>query len=210
MKSYAVWFLITLASFSPGWSMGKKSSEAVSVLLVPAQPSMIQVGRDIAQMGEALMMSYALDAAAETPFLHIWDGNAWLPVSPKRFSTGNFLLVPVEKMVVVGLEDDQTATLIQTSLGWCPEVLHVSTVEVTPLINQLGKVFGFSRGDWEWIAARYQLALTDMTADQPKQSWYDSNQPEDIPRTSAPWKKQQTDTSLPPPSTSLTPVEDTL
>ena len=154
------------------------------------------------------MMSYSTDAAADTPYLHIWDGSTWLPVSTERFNSGEFLLAPVEKMVVVGLEDDQTAFLIETSLGWCPEVLHMDTVEVTPLINQLGKVFSFSRGDWEWIAARYQLALTDVTADLPRESWYDSNRPQDVPNSPAPWKKQPQGESVPPPSTSLTPVED--
>jgi len=189
--------------------MGSGQPSGVSLLVVPAQPNLVQVARDMSDMGEAMMMSYAPEAPAESPFLHIWDGERWLPVPEASFSSGNFLTNSVDRMVIVGEETDQTAFLIQQALAWCPEVLHMETLRVTDLINQLGKVYGFSSSEWEWIAQRYQLELDNLTKELPRQSWYDTHRPADVPVTQPPWRqKKQTSPVPPPPATSLTPLED--
>ena len=208
MKRYVSLLVLGLMSLMQGWSMGGVSSSGVSILLVPAKPNLVQVGRDLATMGKAVMVSYATNVSPSEPFLHIWGGEQWLPVSGERFTSGNFLRNTADQVIVVGPEDDRTAFLIETALGWCPEVLHMSTLEVTPLINQLGKVYDFSKGDWEWLAERYQLQLTDLTADTPRESWYETHQPSDVPRTPPPWRKSPEGEALPPPSTSLSPVEE--
>jgi hypothetical protein len=206
MKSIFIFLIFSTLFTFPAWPMGQSAPSGVSVLLVPAQPNLVQIGRDVAGMGEALMMSYAPSAAPESPFLHLWDGTQWLPVSGERFRSGSFLLADVNQVLVVGPENARTAHLIETSLGWCPEVLHLTTQEVTPLINQLGKIFSFSRGDWEWIASRYQLELTDLTAEFPRNSWYETHRPEDVPKTPPPWKRSGSAEAVPPPSTSLAPM----
>lgn len=203
-------FLIMTWMAVPGFSMGSNPPPGVSLLLVPAQPNMIQVGRDMHDMGESLMMSYALDAEADQPFLHIWDGQRWLPVSSEKFSSGTFLANSASQVVIVGEQSDQIAYLIEEALNWCPEVLHMENVRVTDLINQLGKVYDFSSSDWEWIAKRYQLQLDDLTKDLPRSNWYDTHSPKDVPVTDPPWrqKKNKVPVAPPPPTTSLTPLEE--
>ena len=207
MKSFVKLCVVCVLIISPLWSMGKKSAREVSILLVPATPNLVQLGRDLSDTGSVFMMSYAPEAAPNRPFLHIWDGNQWLPVSSEAFASGSFMKVPVQQVIVVGLENDRTAHLIETSLMWCPEVLNMSTYDVTALINQLGRIYDFSKAEWEWVAERYQLELQDLTSDLPQQSWYDRNHPSDVPRTPPPWKQKKSTGSVPPPSTSLTPVE---
>jgi hypothetical protein len=203
-------FLLAGVAFRIG-AMGAKAPAGLSLILVLAQPNLIQVARDMSDMGEALMMSYSPKAPAATPFLHIWDGQRWLPVSPDKFMSGTFLTNPTTRMVVVGEENDRTAVLIEQALNWCPEVLHMETSNVTELINQLGKVYDFSRSDWEWIAQRYQLQLEDLTKNLPRESWYDTHTSSDVPQTAPPWRqKKQSTVTPPPPATSLTPLEDDL
>lgn len=209
MKRHLILFLFLTCNLQQGWSMGRNVPRGVSLLLVPAQPNLIQVARDLSDMGDALMMSYSPSAPADSPFLHIWDGSRWIPVAPEKFRSGTFLKNSASQLVVVGVENERTAYFIETALGWCPEVLHMETTQVTGLINQLGKVYGFSRSDWEWIAQRYQLQLEDLTRDLPRTSWYDTHTTEDVPVTPPPWKqKKQREQVPPPPTTSLTPVEE--
>lgn len=208
MKCIWFFFFLTALIALPGGSMGSTAPSGVSLLLVPAQPNMVQVARDMSDAGKSMMMTYSPDAPADSPFLHIWDGARWLPVSVERFSTGSFLANKASRLVVVGDETERTAVLIERSMGWCPEVLHMQTGNVTELINQLGKVYGFSRADWEWIAQRYQLKMEDLTKDLPRDSWYDTNTPADVPVTDPPWKRKSTrNVVVPPPTTSLTPLE---
>lgn len=188
--------------------MGSKKPSELSLILVPATPSMVRVGRDMARLGKTLMVSYAVDAPADSPFLHIWDGESWIPVPGDKYSSGAFVVDDVRQVVVVGQETDQTATLIEEALVWCPEVLHMQTDNVTQLLNQLGKVYGLNTKEWEWIAERYQLQLDNLTKDTPRSNWYDTHTPRDVPVTDPPWRRKKGQASSEAPATSLTPMEE--
>jgi hypothetical protein len=208
MKHTTLFFCLTALFALPGRSMGSASPSELSLLLVPATPTTIQVARDMTLMGKTLMVSYAVNAPADAPYLHIWDGERWLPVPPDSFAAGSFITKPAARVVVVGDENDQTAFLIEEALAWCPEVLHIRNTSVTELINQLGKVYGLNSAEWRWMAERYQLELEDLNRNLPQSNWYATHGPRDVPRTPPPWKRKQTAEEAPPPSTSLAPIED--
>jgi hypothetical protein len=189
--------------------MGTKTTTELSVLLVPTKPTAVQVARDMTILGKALMMSYDLDADADAPFLHIWDGEGWRPVPADLFASGGFLKGNASRVVVVGEETDQTAFLIEQALAWCPEVLHMRTTDVTELINRLGKVYGLSNGQWRWIAERYELELENLNRGLPRSNWYRTHSPRDVPETDPPWKRRKPQEMPEPPATSLSPIEET-
>lgn len=205
MKKYLLLFIFPLL-IGTGFAMGRKAPEGVSLLLVPARPSLVQLGMDMAAQEHALLMTYAPNTPTDKLFLHIWDGNQWLPVQQSRFTSGTFVTNPVARLLVVGEGNELTASLIEKGLVWSPEVLHLDNGNVTELINQMGRVYGFKRKDWEWIAARYDLKLENLNKGRTQTSWYDENKASSLPPSDIPWKKPGTDGQVQPPETSLRPV----
>lgn len=205
MKKY-FWLLMIPLFFGTGYGMGKKAPSGVSILMVPARPAMIQLGMDMAAQEYALLMSYEPDTPANQFFLHIWDGAKWLRVPASSFQNGSFIKNPASRVLVVGAENKLTAAMIETALEWSPEVLYLGSENVTELINQMGRLYGFKRADWEWIAQRYDLQLEDLGAGKTAPGWYDSNKASQLPPSEKPWKKTQESAPLQTPETSLTPV----
>lgn len=204
MKKFVFLFSTLLLLPGSGFSMGR-SPAGITLLLVPSRPAMVQLGMDMAQRRHAILMTYAENTSLEEAYIHLWDGEQWLRVSPERYRNGTFLRNSASKVLVVGEENDLTAGLIGQGLSWSPEVLHLGTLNVTELINQMGRLFEFDRREWDWMAKRYDLTLEDLGAHVEPQSWYDSNRASTLPPAEKPWKKTQ-DVSSPAPQTSLTPM----
>ncbi|WFB34821.1 hypothetical protein P3T73_11690 [Kiritimatiellota bacterium B12222] len=204
-KTTAILLLLTLTNTL--FAMGKKPPEGVSILLMPAQPALIQLGMDMAQQNHALLMSYEEGTPVDQLFLHIWDGNKWLPVPQSKYEDGSFLKNPASRVLIVGAENNLTATLIEDAMMWSPEALHLQNTNVTDLINQMGRLYNFNKADWEWISTRYDLQLEDLSAGQIQSSWYDNTKASDLPPSEKPWKKKQMAPAELPPKTSLSPVE---
>lgn len=200
-------FMMALFLLSPALrvvGMGK-SPERLTVLMVPARHSLVQLGRDMAGRENVLLMSYAPESPPSDPFIHAWGGVRWLRVEASDYADGSFLLNPSARLLVVGPSNDLTASLIEQGIGWSPEVLHLESGNVTRLINAMGRLFSFSRRDWEWFAARYELALEDLNRDVRKQSWYDTYRASDLPPRTNPFRKEKA--VDPAPRTSLTPIQ---
>lgn len=197
--------LLLLLLYGNLFAMGNKPPQGVSLLLVPAKPAMVQLGRDMANQRHALLMTYA-NTSSDELFIHIWNGAKWLKVPQNAFETGGFIKNSASRLLVVGEESDLTASLIEKALVWSPEVLHLGTTDITELLNQMGRLYDFNRKDWEWIATRYELDLEDLNSDQVATSWYDDNKASDLPPSEKPWKKNKAQVSEDLPETSLTPL----
>jgi len=175
-----------------------------SVILVPAHHHLVQLGRDVADQEDALLMTYAPMAAADAPFLHAWTGENWVRVRAEAFDDGSFLRVRADRVLVIGSPGERTRRLIESAADWCPEVLNLGSERVTDLINGMGRLFEFDRRDWEWYAARYELQLEDLNKDVRDRSWYDSYRASELPPPSKPWQRKREDTVA--PRTSLSPI----
>lgn len=193
-------FLLPICGFSLG-----KPPEGISLILVPAQPAMVQLGKDVAEAGHAILMTYADSTSPDEPFIHIWDGSRWLHVSPEKYRKGDFIRNRASNLLIVGKENVLTAGLIEQGFNWSPEVLHVGSLNVTELINQIGKLYDFNRREWEWFAKRYDLTLEDAGSATEQISWYDSHRASTLPPAERPWAKEKSSTSR-MPQTSLSPV----
>ena len=146
---------------------------SATLLVVPARYSAIQVAFDMAQRFPVSIVSYQGDAATAVPVLHAWNGSEWVAVQVGDYEQGNFLQVTPVRVVVVGDEKLAPPVLTSAASVWCPEVLNIASVETAPLVNEMGKLFTFSRYDWDWFARRYNLTLQDENADRRSKSWYD-------------------------------------
>jgi len=187
--------------------MGRSASRPVRVLLVPSTPGLVQFGFDMAEHGQMFLMTYAASEPPESPFLNLWDGSQWIRIPAERFAAGAFLKNRSETLVVVGPENEKTASLLQKGLAWNEEVLLLDTLSVTELLNHFGRMFSFSRADWHWYAQRYGLELEDLTPREARQSWYDQERASALPPGDRPWRARG---DTPPPAdfdVSLTPME---
>lgn len=198
--------LFSLLFTATGFSMGTKTPDGLSLLLVPARPAMVQLGMDMAAREHALLMTYAPETAPDQLFLHIWDGAKWLRVPQSSFESGTFVKNKTSRLLVVGEENQLTATLIEKALGWSPEVLHLGSENITDLINQMGRLYEFDRRDWQWISQRYDLQLEDLNQGRVQSSWYVENKASELAPSEKPWKKHEQEVNSTPPETSLTPL----
>ena len=199
-------YLFTLLSMIPAFraaGMGRPP-EPLTVLMVPARHSLVQLGRDMADRERVLLMTYAPETASDALFLHAWDGGRWVRVAQRDYADGSFLLNPSARLLVIGPANDLTATLIERGIGWSPEVLHLESQNVTNLINALGRLFDFKKSDWEWFAGRYELSLEDLNTDVRQQSWYDTHRASELPPPINPLRKPRPVEAA--PRTSLAPI----
>lgn len=199
-------FTICLLFSATVSAMGPKAPQGISLLVVPAKPALVQLGMDMAAQQHALLMTYAPNTPTHQMFIHIWDGSKWLPVPQSSFERGTFIKNKASRVLVVGEENALTAALIEKALVWSPEVLHLGSDNITELINQMGRLYGFKRSEWEWIARRYALQLEDLNQERVQTSWYDENKASDLPPSESPWKAHSKELAPQPPETSLTPL----
>ena len=118
---------------------GSSSARKVEVLLVPALPNHIRVGMDLVEREGVVLMAYALESDPASPFLHVWNGSAWIRVPGDRYVDGSFLRNQPSRLLIVGGDSDLTTTLIEQAVTWSPEVLNLAPENVTDLINGLGR-----------------------------------------------------------------------
>jgi hypothetical protein len=154
------------ASASPAGTPG------VTVAVVPARYSVLQVGFDLANRHRVVLVSYQGEAKSEKPVIHAWSGVEWIPVSVEDYKSGAFLRKKAERVMLVGSELDVPEVIAEGS-SWCPSVLNISGLDTASLVTGFGRVLGFSPDEWNWFAARYNLKIADSRPKEQKQSWYD-------------------------------------
>ena len=65
----------------------------ITMLVVPARYSVMQVAFDIVKQYPVVLVSYQGDATSETPRLHAWNGRDWIPVSVQDYREASFLQI---------------------------------------------------------------------------------------------------------------------
>lgn len=145
----------------------------VTLLMVPARFSVLQVAFDVAARYPVVLVSYQGEAVTENPLLHVWNGREWLYVSLQDFREANFVQITPARALLVGDETVLPQVLVPAVSGWCSEVLTVPALDTAGLVNALGAHLAFNRHDWEWFATRYNMRLEDLNVGRRRESWYD-------------------------------------
>ncbi|MCC5845782.1 MAG: hypothetical protein JJU05_16160 [Verrucomicrobia bacterium] len=182
-----------------------------SVLVIPAQHGAIQIARDFETFNPVLLVSYDTAAPAETPFLHTWNGTAWMRLPAESYQSGNFLRRDPLRVIVVGQPTPRVERLVEQATHWSRrEVLNIETNDPVEIINALGRIFDIRPRDWRWLANRYVLELEDLNRDTEHLSWYDTYRASDLPPPTSPFGRRRAPTEPEPglrPIITLEPVE---
>ena len=145
----------------------------LTMLVVPARYSVLQVAFDALRRFPVVLVSYEGDAKTENPRLHAWNGEEWVRVSQEDYDQLNFLQVTPGQTVLVGDQNLLPASLSSQLSSWCARVTTIPTIDDAALINELSKILAFSPSDWKWFSERYNLTLNDANVAKEQSSWYD-------------------------------------
>lgn len=183
MKSKGL-FLLALGVFAIGLCADvfglAARKPSVSMLVVPAHYTIIQVGNDIISQRPGVMVSYSDTEERE---LHVWNGALWIPVGVSDLAAANFVRNKPARVVFVG-KTDAVGDLVD-SVPWCEDVAIVEDLQTTALLNKLGRIFNFSEAEWNWFAKRYGCELNIRNRDRIGRSWYDQSRDEFLAREAA-------------------------
>lgn len=195
-----------LLSVSVALGMGA-NSRRLTLLVVPARFSTLQVAFDVLARENAVLVAYQQDADSGAPVLHVWNGVEWLGIGTDDFSSLSFLRTLPSQIVLIGDDDVLPESLADAAMSTSQtRVMQISSLDTAAVVNGLGQVLDFGGSDWSWYAARYKLDLADINAANRDQSWYD--QPNTFQdRTSSPWKESATTEAINPVIVLEEPVE---
>jgi hypothetical protein len=157
------------------WAMATRTT-GPSLLVVPGRHiPVLKVGFDLLESRNTVLVAYQQSPQRSDPVLHVWNGNEWVPISMQGYESLSFLRVPPAEVVLVGTDEAIPRSLAVAS--WQDQhhfkVQHVSTHQTAGLLNELGRIFHFSRREWEWYAARYGLEISDANQAMRGKSFYD-------------------------------------
>ncbi|MFA5043401.1 MAG: hypothetical protein WC381_07725 [Kiritimatiellia bacterium] len=156
-----------------------KHNRATTLMIVPARPRMVQLAMDLAAMRPMVVLSCRGDARAADPLLFVWTNGAWQYVTPDDFRERRFVPEWPRRVVVIG-ETQALPALLEDEAAWGADVTRLKTMALADLINGMDPVFHFTDREWEWLARRYALNLTDVNT--PLREF----NPYDIPRSKLP------------------------
>ena len=180
----------------------------VTMLVVPARYSVMQVAFDLAQKYAVVLVSYQGDASSEAPLLHAWNGREWIKISADEYANASFLQVTPGEALLIGDESLLPPVLASSISGWCPKVTTIPSIDTATLVNTFAKEFSFKPGEWDWFARRYNLTLNDENAPRRNTSWYDRPTYEDeyTPKVDR-WFRRRPPVQVPEETMEPAPVE---
>ncbi|MFT7514902.1 MAG: hypothetical protein ACI9QL_004127 [Candidatus Omnitrophota bacterium] len=192
--------LVGLTSFVEAGSSRRPTG--LSVIVAPANYTVLQVAFDIADNYPALIVSYEDDGDVANPFMHVWNGSSWRRLPAEDYTSGDFLGRRPAQVLVIGDDNALTESLLAKSEGWGSQAYILPKAPLRELMNQLGQRFRFGKREWTYFAQRYKLSLVDMNAEKRKSSWYDGKMPKGAPQGGASYQAipqvQETQSSRPP------------
>lgn len=156
-----------------------RAGRGLTMLVVPARYSAIQLGMDLVARYPAVLVSYQGDAASQQPILHAWNGEEWVKVPMEDYASAAFLQTVPARAILVGDEKLLPEVLSSSVASWCGDVTVLRSLDTASLVNELSRLFNFKSGEWRWFARRYNLTLEDGNAAARQESWYDRSSYED-------------------------------
>ena len=204
MKRKVLLTLALLACMLVSQSMAMTPGR-VTMLVVPARYSVMQVAFDLSQKYAVALVSYQGDASSGAPLLHAWNGKEWIKISADEYANASFLQVTPGEALLIGDEKLLPPVLASSISGWCPKVTTIPSIDTATLVNTFAKEFSFKAGEWEWFAKRYNLTLNDANAPRRSASWYDQPAYEDeySPKVDRWFGKRK---AVPAPAETMEPV----
>ena len=196
MKSYKAYILGLAAILSLGVSAPARD---VTVIVAPVRYSVMQVGFDLIQKRDAVLVSYANDAKTGQPLLHAWDAAKleWVYISLQDYHEMKFLDATPKQVVMLGDETVMPAA-VRDATVWTRNKVTLTRLDNASLVNEFGRLWKWKKAEWQWFSKRYNLTLQDESEPYRNSSWYDQAGP--LKRSPAAVVPSKIEGGVPPPA----------
>lgn len=181
------WILAGLVSGLCLQAAPAPARDDLTLFVVPARYSVVQVMMDVLRRRDAALMSYQGEPDAAEPLLHAWNGREWVFVALDDFRTAHFARTRPHRVVLIGEPGIVPSVLAEAASEWAPLVLSIEGTDPASIVNAAGRILRFGRSDWDWFAGRYRMELRDDAAPRRERSWYDEPYVEEEP-PEPPWR----------------------
>jgi len=141
------------------------SSRPSAVLVIPARQRIVKLAFEIARLKDVCLVSYSSSLTQQSTLIHVWNGEKWEPIDTDAYAAGSFMSGEPKTLIVIGDSTTLPAQLAGEP-SWCRNVHKTAKLDTASLVNELGGILKFESGDWEWIAAREGLKLTDRNEER--------------------------------------------
>ncbi len=154
-----------LAGVWPAQAMAPRPPRPAPLALVaPARMRVLQAAFDLRHLRGAELFAYRTDPGRLSPDVFQWNAGAWQLLAGVEFEEILRSLPGDARVVLVGGPGVLPAPLAATVNAAAPDALRFPTLQPVDLFNGLDEVCRFTPREWEWLAARYNLKLTDANA----------------------------------------------
>jgi len=162
--------LAALALFGVVSSHASRMDE-VTLVMVPREDKVVDVGKDLASRYPTLLISYQIGGSG-TVSLHGWTGSEWVNITPEAYKEGAFFHNGPTDAILVEKEGKTFPESLVPSDAWCSSVHKISTTETRPLLHLIGQHYDFRYADWKWFASNYKLSIEDINPEGLNVAWY--------------------------------------
>jgi len=162
-------FVIALVAMTAicGSSVYAARSCSGDVLVVPSRFTIIQLAFDVVALRDVTLIAYKSSGVDEEPVLYIWDKNlsAWKDITIDEYAIGSFSATTPSEIILIGSDNDLPASLI-SGASQAKKVTRIDSLNVAPVINALNKDMKFTTKEWELLAERHGLKITDRNEER--------------------------------------------
>ncbi len=135
------------------------------ILVLPARQRVVQLGFDVLSLRPRLLLIvYQGTGESDEAGMHIWNGNKWLRLRDSDYANGRFLRsgAVIRQMYLVGPEND-VPRILQYRPQWAEEMQWLQSLQISDMVNVLGKGFRFTGEEWLRISEAHDLQLFESS-----------------------------------------------
>ncbi|MEN7972493.1 MAG: hypothetical protein ABFR47_01525 [Verrucomicrobiota bacterium] len=145
--------------------------DEVTLVMVPREDALVQVGLDIANRYPTLLVSYKV-GINEVVSLHGWTGSEWVNIRLEAFQSGKFFKKGPDSSLVIEKAGVPVPEKMLPTPEWCSSASKITTTAMRPLLHLVGQYYDFSFKDWTWFAKRYNLDMDAINPEGLNVAWY--------------------------------------
>ncbi|NQU40880.1 MAG: hypothetical protein HQ523_13090 [Lentisphaerae bacterium] len=168
VRLFTIAMFVAMGILSPVWA-----ASGDTLIVMPVRYTVVQFAFDIARIRPTHLVAYDTGTGDEPLLLHTWDTatGGWKPADLAQYQAGTLFGSKPKRAFLIGSKTDLPAELADAS-GWCKDVTRVPSLKVMDMANAMSNPLDFSESEWNRLAKRHNLDLTDDNAERRRYGRY--------------------------------------
>lgn len=168
MTSFKKWMgtgLIALAVMASSGFTFAGMATPDSIIVMPARKRVVQLAFQLSRCKDVGLVTYNTTAGLDSPLIHVWTGQEWVQIGLNDYVQGSFMSGEPKHVFLLG--DSNTLPLrMMNDVSWYKNPEHITTLDITSLVNTFGKSLKLSSRQWKWLAAENGLTIKDQNTER--------------------------------------------